>query len=143
MWKFAVGMSLSIVYGLYPYNGDFAAITPGWLNDLYQSTLRFVWSLTLAWISYACLTGWGGEDLNDCQNINICTLKQNVSKIQNVSLSGFINTLLSLKIWEPLSRLCFLAYLIHPIVIGLFYMNLKQTMYFNEWIIVSRIIYCN
>ena len=69
MWKFAVGMSLSIVYGLYPYNGDFAAITPGWLNDLYQSTHRFVWSLTLAWISYACLTGWGGEDLNDCENI--------------------------------------------------------------------------
>ena len=62
MWKFAVGMNLTIVYGLYPFDGDFGAITPGWLNDLYQSTHRFVWSLTLAWISFACLTGWGGKE---------------------------------------------------------------------------------
>ena len=27
---------------------------------------------------------------------------------------GYINNLLSMKIWEPLVRLCYLAYLVHP-----------------------------
>ena len=61
MWIVAIAMNLTLTYGLYPHDGDFAAIIPGWLNDLYQSTHRFVWSLTLAWIAFACLSGWGGK----------------------------------------------------------------------------------
>ena len=52
-------------------------------------------------------------------------------------IAGFINTLLSLKIWEPLVRLCYLAYLLHPIVMYAFYMNMQQTIMVNYWIYVS------
>ncbi len=35
-----------------------------------MSTYRMVWSLTLAWITYACLTGWGGED-KECGGVRV------------------------------------------------------------------------
>ena len=51
--------------------------------------------------------------------------------------SGFVNTILSLKIWEPLVRLCYLAYLLHPIIISTFLFNLQQTLLINHWIMVN------
>ena len=47
---------------------------------------------------------------------------------------GPVNRILSLKVWEPLVRLCFIMYLAHPIVMGLFLFNLKQTIYITELI---------
>lgn len=51
---------------------------------MYQSTSRTVWSLGLAGIIYSCLIS-----------------------------GGIINDILSWKIWIPLSRLSFSAYLVH------------------------------
>ena len=50
--------------------------------------------------------------------------------------TGYINNLLSMKIWEPLVRLCYLAYLVHPIVMYTFNMNMQQTIMVNHWIMV-------
>lgn len=61
MWIVAVGLNWTLLYGMYPYNRDGTTISPVWLNQLYASTLRLVWSLTCAWVAYACMTGWGGE----------------------------------------------------------------------------------
>ena len=60
MWVAAIAMNLSLPYGMYPYNKETTFIEPMWLNDLHVATQRTVWALTLAWITYACLTGWGG-----------------------------------------------------------------------------------
>ena len=60
MWVAAIGMNLILLYGSYPYNKDTTFIEPAWLNDLHAATHRTVWALILAWITYACLTGWGG-----------------------------------------------------------------------------------
>ena len=60
MWVAAIAMNLSLLYGMYPYNKETTFIEPVWLNDLHAVTHRTVWALTLAWITYACLTGWGG-----------------------------------------------------------------------------------
>ena len=58
-------------------------------------------------------------------------------------ISGFINTLLSLKSWEPLARLCYLVYLLHPMVIFIFDMNMQQTIMANHWIMVSFNFICS
>ena len=42
-----------------------------------------------------------------------------------------------MKIWEPLVRLCYLCYLVHPIIMALYLFNLKQTVYYHEWKSVS------
>ena len=60
MWAVAIAVNLALLYGLYPYNKETTFIEPVWLNDLHAVTHRTVWALIVAWITYACLTGWGG-----------------------------------------------------------------------------------
>ena len=61
MWVVSIAMSLALLYGLFHYNKDnFTVIEPSWLGDLHAATFRTVWGLVLGWITYACLTGWGG-----------------------------------------------------------------------------------
>ena len=61
MWAVSIAMGLALLYGLFHYNKDnFTVIEPSWLGDLHAATFRTVWGLVLGWITYACLTGWGG-----------------------------------------------------------------------------------
>ena len=61
MWIVSIAMGLALLYGLFHYNKDnFTVIEPSWLGDLHAATFRTVWGLVLGWITYACLTGWGG-----------------------------------------------------------------------------------
>ena len=43
----------------------------------------------------------------------------------------------SLKIWAPLGRLTYAAYLIHPLVIFGYYLNLLQPLHFSDWVMVN------
>jgi peptidoglycan/LPS O-acetylase OafA/YrhL len=54
---------------------------------------RFTWSLSMAWIIFACHYGYG----------------------------GVINSFLSVKSFVPLTRLSYCAYLIHPPIMVFFY----------------------
>jgi peptidoglycan/LPS O-acetylase OafA/YrhL len=68
------------------------------INALHHSTHRTVWSIGLAWIIYACVTGQG----------------------------GWINGFLSWKGFVPMSRLSFMVYLVHPWLIWIYMANLRQ-----------------
>ncbi|XP_023338900.1 uncharacterized protein LOC111709470 [Eurytemora carolleeae] len=65
--------------------------------QLYSTFARSTWALVLAWISVSCGSGFG----------------------------GIINWILSLPGLRPLSRLTYTAYLIHPLIMLLFYSNLE------------------
>ncbi|XP_076316097.1 nose resistant to fluoxetine protein 6-like isoform X2 [Tachypleus tridentatus] len=58
------------------------------VSSFYNTVSRTVWAIGVGWLVYACVTGHG----------------------------GFINTLLSWRLWIPLSRLTYSAYLIHPMI---------------------------
>ncbi|XP_022092075.1 nose resistant to fluoxetine protein 6-like isoform X2 [Acanthaster planci] len=73
---------------------------------VYASVSRFVWALSLAWVVYACKYGYG----------------------------GWINSFLSWHFWVPLSRVTFSAYLIHPIVILVFYDNFASPWHFSVYL---------
>jgi len=52
-------------------------------------------------------------------------------------LSVFVNKFLSWKLFIPLSRLTYIAYLIHPVVMEIYFGALQQPLYMTDLLIVS------
>ena len=73
-------------------------------NVMYMTFSRFAWGIALALIVFACHNGYG----------------------------WFINSFLSMKIWTPLSRMTFNAYLVHPIVLGVIFGSLQKTIHYGD-----------
>ncbi|GFX26830.1 nose resistant to fluoxetine protein 6 [Trichonephila clavipes] len=85
-WLLAFVLSLTVLYGVYDWNqGNVPGII---VSTLYTCTNKFVWSLALAWVTFACVTGNG----------------------------GIAATVLSWEAFVPLGRLTYMAYLVHPII---------------------------
>lgn len=85
-WCTAITFSISIIYG--PYEWNTRREPTSWETILYGSCHRFAWTLSVAWMVVCCATGHG----------------------------GVVNYILSWKMWIPLGRLSFIAYLAHPLV---------------------------
>lgn len=101
LWTVSLGSMCLMVFGLYVKKGEAPLSRVSLL--LYQSTSRVIWSVGLGYIVYACSSKQG----------------------------GLFNSFFCLKIWIPLSRLSFSAYLVH--------MNIQLTYvklfcYFLYWI---------
>jgi len=45
---------------------------------------------------------------------------------------GFVNDMLTWRVWTPLSRLSFAAYLIHIDVLSWYYMSQEDTIVYSE-----------
>ncbi|KAH8419666.1 hypothetical protein KR009_000681, partial [Drosophila setifemur] len=82
-WALAMLNLFVLVFGL--YQADLSQFTAA----AYSSLSHSAWALSLAWITIACSTGYG----------------------------GYINSLLSAPCLYPFSRVTYCAYLVHPIVI--------------------------
>lgn len=85
MWMFAfvtiaLAAFISIIYDF--IGKDFA------LNAFLISFSRIVWGVTIAWVIYACHSGYG----------------------------GFVNKFLSSRLWIPVGRIGFSLYLVHPVL---------------------------
>ena len=65
---------------------------------------RPLWGLVLAWVTVACLGGFG----------------------------GVVTRILSARMWLPISRLTFCAYLVHPIVLNTVFNNLRSPIYYQD-----------
>ncbi|KAL3870229.1 hypothetical protein ACJMK2_038306 [Sinanodonta woodiana] len=98
------------------YNPNNDTLSTG-VSALYLSLARTAWGVALAWVIFACATGNG----------------------------GFINTLLSWNVYIPLGRLTYCAYLIHPIVMIVYYGSLRNTIIFNDlnisYLFVSHLVF--
>ncbi|KAL3857066.1 hypothetical protein ACJMK2_011762 [Sinanodonta woodiana] len=102
-WIVAISSALAVIYGPYQYNRDNVNM-PVSVSMLYTSVSRTVWAVCLAWLVIACVSGKGGP----------------------------VNQILSWKIWAPLGRLTFAAYLVHPVTIYIFYLNLRLPIHFTD-----------
>ena len=57
-WAVATAAALTVLYGLYHcYQGHTMSLS---VAALYNATFRSVWSVALAWVIFACVTGNGG-----------------------------------------------------------------------------------
>lgn len=97
-WAISTAVALLVLYGLYDADGkdklgaDAAA--------LYNATSRTAWGMAIAWVIFACATGYGGP----------------------------VNALLSWKAIIPLSRLTYCAYLVHPVIMYVYYFSQRTLM---------------
>ena len=86
----------------------------------YNSLSRVCFSMSIGWVIWACMFGYG----------------------------FFINTFLSLNIWLPLTRMTYMTYLIHVLVIGFMY-STADTLFnftlitFSEYFVSNIVVaYC-
>lgn len=103
MWAFAAFLGLSTVYGVYD-NFHGHLFSPA-ANVIYVTFSRFAFGLALALLVFACHNGYG----------------------------WLVNSFLSLKLWVPLSRLCYNAYLVHPIVLSIIFGSHRKTVYYEDY----------
>lgn len=78
-------------------------------TTLYQTFHAFFWSLSIAWIIFACCHNYG----------------------------GFINHFLSHPFWLPLSRLSFCMYLVHLQMQHIMIASRKTSGYLNDFTILN------
>ena len=92
-----------LVFGLYP---DAQGTYPlDKINHIvYQTLSRLTWSICLSYIIYACITKNG----------------------------GIVNKILSARIWVPLSRLSYSAFLVHTMVIIYFYATQEHLFHIQD-----------
>ncbi|VDP41186.1 unnamed protein product [Soboliphyme baturini] len=117
-WILNTALGLVIVFGLCDYSRT-NQISFAW-RLIYSAFGRTVWSVVIAWVTFACATGYGGK----------------------VS-SGPVNTFLSWKVWTPLSRLVYSAYLIHPVLIRSYYASQNRPMHFGDHFQMVTISICS
>ena len=81
-------------------------------SALYSSLSRPLWACATGWMIFACMTKQGGP----------------------------IGYLLSARCFVPLSRLTYPAFLIHPIVMAVFYGSRQSSLHFSHYLMLYLII---
>lgn len=71
----------------------------------YETVGRIIWSICVCYIIFACVHGSG----------------------------GWINTFLSLPMWQPLTKLSYSIFLIHYTIIKIIMYSIKTPLYFNAF----------
>ncbi|XP_065898109.1 nose resistant to fluoxetine protein 6-like [Dysidea avara] len=114
LWASAVIFCFLVVYGQYQTWHDHPFNKTE--NVLYFMFHRTVWSTGIAVVIYLCHNNFGGA----------------------------INTFLSWGVWVPLSRLTFMAYLSHPIILTVMYNTMRSqftyTQYYLSILVVAAVV---
>lgn len=106
-WLVAAGLCMTVVYAMYIYNHELTPMPRG-LGAAWMALNRPAWALGVAWVIVACATGHGGP----------------------------VNWMLSWKVWVPLARLSFMAYMIHILIIDCFSMSARTRIPFTNLYLV-------
>lgn len=109
-WSLSLGLFVAIILAMQPAMNGLAL---GKLESaLYSALSRPLWALATGWMIFASIT------------------KQ----------AGFIGRLLAAKCFVPLSRLTYPAFLIHPIVMALFYGSRQASFHFSHYLMLYLIL---
>ena len=121
MWVVTFCLSMLVIFGLADYAKGHELFPT--VRGFYAAVNRTVWGLVVAVVIYMCLQGYGGTRKKDYR-----------SSIQKTALYlGFVNKILSWKIWIPFSRLTFCAYLIHPPVVIYYFAILEKPEHITHY----------
>lgn len=113
-WTISAVLCLTTVFGLRSYwPMDFSCIGHStdcygiYASVMYASFGRLAWSIGVSWVIFACTNGYG----------------------------GVVGSLLSWKLFSPLSRLTYCIYLIHIHMMFMLHYRLKTVLHFDTYIL--------
>ena len=74
-WLISTALSLSLIFGLYPIvkKGEALSIN---VAAFYNAVSRPLWCVSLAWITIACVNGYGGKTIIRFRNFLLSHLNQ-------------------------------------------------------------------
>jgi peptidoglycan/LPS O-acetylase OafA/YrhL len=110
-WILATACNLAVVFGMYNYLA-MGPVPSQAASLLYNGFGRTARSIGVAWVIYACITGHG----------------------------GFVNSILSWKVFIPLSRLTYCGYLLHLYIMYNFLIDQKNSLHFDQFL--TSVLYC-
>jgi len=103
-WAVAIATGLAVMYGL---SALLDPIEVPVINDatrvIYGVFHRLAWAFAVGWVIFACVNGYG----------------------------GFVNQMLSWKIFAPLSRMTYCVYLIHLNFLSVYYGRLRAPVFYT------------
>ncbi|XP_072014768.1 nose resistant to fluoxetine protein 6-like [Amphiura filiformis] len=103
-WCYATATGIGLVYGLYRTTQGDYQTQPQAV--FYQTVSRTLWSSAVAWVAFACAIGKGGP----------------------------VNSILGWSAFAPLAKLTYTAYLLHPILIYVYYMSaVTPFLHYNDY----------
>ncbi|CRK95084.1 CLUMA_CG008562, isoform A [Clunio marinus] len=105
LWFSSISTIFCIIIGNFAFHAKDNGTTK-FLNSFYYAGGQLGWSLSIAWIIFACHLGNG----------------------------GFVNSFLSLSIWKPIARIGLSLYLTHNSALIAVFGTQKQPGYFNEFL---------
>lgn len=109
-WGAAIGTYVAILIAMQPAMNG---QTPSELQSaLYSALSRPLWACATGWMIFACMTNQGGP----------------------------VAHILSARCFVPLSRLTYPAFLIHPIVIAVFYGSRETSFHFSHYLMLYLIL---
>jgi len=107
IWGLSTFVAFWLVYGLY-FTWHGHIPSPA-ENIVYITFGRVLWSLCMTGVVFACHNGYG----------------------------WFVNSFLSMKMWIPLARITYNAYLVHPVVLTVVYGQLQTPLHYTDVSIAS------
>lgn len=105
-WVLCAFVMLGVLYAMWPANTGQALPSLGWAV-VYGALSRTLWAVGLSWIVIASVAGYG----------------------------GVVTRLLSFGALMPLSRLTYCAYIIHPVVMAVFYGSREEVLDFSPFLL--------
>ena len=111
------------------------------INDatrvIYGVFHRLAWAFAVGWVIFACVNGYGGiitfniKCMDTFKKKNIGSNLINVFFLYSMNDAGFVNQMLSWKIFAPLSRMTYCVYLIHLNFLSVYYGRLRAPVFYT------------
>ena len=137
MWTLAFISAVGVLYFLDPnaYAYGFKEYPSLAASTMYNGFHRIAWTFSLGWVIFACFHGYGGQVIRAV----FCMLNNNWKDLN----LGWVNTFLSWKAFQPLSKLSFGMYLLHyniePLLWGLNTFRFNVTHFYCVSILMTSL----
>ncbi|XP_077501440.1 nose resistant to fluoxetine protein 6-like [Amblyomma americanum] len=106
-WTTCAFMMLGVLYAMWPANTGESVPSVAWAA-VYGGFARSIWAMGLAWIIFASVAGYG----------------------------GVVTKILSCRALVPLSRLTYSAYIIHPVLMVIFYGSREESFDYSPYLLM-------
>ena len=119
-----------------------------WVRTCFYSLVWIIAAICGLTIAFGQYQTWNGHPFNDTENFLYFVFNRTVYSTGialmvyacHNGFGGIINSFLSWSFWVPPSRLTFMAYLSHPIVLTLMYSTMQYRFIYKDYVLITLVI---